>query len=74
MKTITCAQFGGPCDFAMTAETEKEMKALAWKHTEEAHPEQFKKTKEMMKDATPEQMAHTDAYFHNVWESVPDDK
>lgn len=74
MKTITCKQFGGPCDFAMTAATEKEMKDLAWKHTEQSHPEQYASTKEIMKNATKEQMAQTDAYFHKVWESVPDDK
>lgn len=74
MKTITCAQFGGPCDFRATTATEKEMSDAMWRHTKEAHPEQFAKTKEMMKTATREEKAKRDADFHNVWESVPEDK
>jgi predicted small metal-binding protein len=72
MKTITCAQFGGPCDYAATADSEKEMKDMMWKHVAEAHPEQHEATKEMMKDATQEQKDKTDVYFHSVWESIPE--
>ncbi|MFA6161240.1 MAG: DUF1059 domain-containing protein [Patescibacteria group bacterium] len=74
MKTLTCAQFGGPCDFKMTAATEKEMSAMCWKHVKEAHPERFEETKIVTKDATKEQDDQAAAYFHNVWESVPEDK
>lgn len=70
MKTITCAQFGGPCDHPMTAATEKDMKAMAWKHVAEVHPEKMEETKEAMENATPEQKAQTDSYFHKVWEGV----
>jgi predicted small metal-binding protein len=72
MKTITCAQFGGPCEYAATTNTEKEMKDAMWKHVAEAHPEQSESTKKMMENATQEQMDKTDAYFHSVWESVPE--
>jgi predicted small metal-binding protein len=73
MKTITCKQFGGPCDFAMTAATEEEMKAMAWKHVAEAHPERMEQTKGAMQNAKPEGAAKAAAYFHSVWESVPED-
>ena len=74
MKTLTCTQLGGTCDFKMTAATEAELKAKAWKHVEEAHPEKYKTTQEMMKNATPEQTAQSDAYFHKNWEAAPEDK
>ena len=74
MKTLTCAQFGGDCDFKMTAATEKEMSAMAWKHVKEAHPEKFKMTQDMMKGGTPEQKAQSESYFHKVWEAAPEDK
>jgi len=74
MKTLTCAQLGGPCDFTMTAGTEQEMKAMAWKHVREAHPGKFETTKEMMENATQEQRDQADAYFHKNWEAAPEDK
>jgi len=74
MKTLTCSQFGGPCDFKMKAATEKEMSDMCWKHVKEAHPEKFEATQKMMKDATKEQKDQADAYFHKVWESAPEDK
>ena len=72
MKTLTCSQFGGPCDFAMTAATEKELMGMCWKHVAETHPEKFKTTQDMMKDATQEQKDQSAAYFHNVWEAAPE--
>ena len=72
MKTLTCKQFGGPCDFAMTAATEEEMKAMCWKHVAEAHPDRMEQTKKAMQNAAPEDAARADAYFHRVWESGPE--
>jgi predicted small metal-binding protein len=39
MKTLTCAQMGGPCEAQITGSTEEEMMANGMKHLEEAHPE-----------------------------------
>jgi predicted small metal-binding protein len=73
MKTLTCAQFGGPCDFAATTATEKEMSDAMWRHTKKAHPDEFAMAKDMMKNATPEQKNQTTAYFHKIWEEAPED-
>ena len=73
MKTITCAQFGGPCDFTMAAATEAEMKAMAWKHTAEVHPDKMAQAKDAMTGASKEQSDMAAAYFHTVWESVSED-
>ena len=73
MKTITCAQFGGPCDFAMTAATEEEMKAMCWKHAAEAHPDKMEEVKEAAKNATPGREDTPAVYFHKVWEAAPED-
>ena len=74
MKTLTCSQFGGPCDFKMTATTEKEMKNMCWKHVKEAHPEKFKETEDATKGATKEQNNQADEYFHKIWEAAPENK
>jgi predicted small metal-binding protein len=39
MKTMTCAQMGGPCDEKITGSTPDEMMANGMKHLEAAHPE-----------------------------------
>ena len=74
MKTLTCAQFGGPCNFSATTATEKEMSDAMWKHVKEAHPEKFEATQKMMKNATQEQKDQSTAYFHKIWEAAPEDK
>ena len=38
MKTMTCAQMGGPCDAKITGSTQDEMIANAMKHLEAVHP------------------------------------
>ena len=73
MKTLTCAQFGGSCDFAAAAATEKEMSDIMWKHVKESHREKFKETQKMMEKATPEEKGQSTAYFHKIWEAAPED-
>ena len=72
MKTLTCKQLDGPCDFSMTTTTEKEMMAMAWKHIAETHPEKFETTKKVMENATQEQKDQASAYFHKNWEAAPE--
>ena len=69
MKTITCAQMGGPCDAQMTAGSEKEMMDMGWKHVEEVHPEILAGIKAMPK----EDMDAWNAKFHVTWEAAPED-
>ena len=72
MKILTCAQLGGPCNFKMTAATENEMKAMAWKHVMEAHPEKMEDVNKM-KDAGKEAAEMAAANFHMNWEAAPED-
>lgn len=74
MKTLTCAQFGGPCDFSATTASEKEMSDIMWKHVKDAHPEKSETTQIIVKEATQEQKDQRDAYFHKVWETTNEDK
>jgi predicted small metal-binding protein len=50
MKTLTCAQMGGPCEAKITGSTEDEMMANGMKHMEEAHPEMAADIKKMDKN------------------------
>lgn len=50
MKTMTCAQLGGPCDAKFTGSTPDEMIANAMKHLEAAHPEMAAQVKATPKD------------------------
>lgn len=47
MRTMTCKQMGGVCDYKMTANTSKEMMDAGMEHIEESHPELAKKMKNM---------------------------
>ena len=69
MKTLTCKQLGGVCDFKMTAATEGEMMQMGWKHAAEAHPERMEQTK----NASQEEMEQGKANFHKIWEATPED-
>lgn len=50
MKTMTCAQMGGPCSTKITGATPDEMMANAMKHLEQAHPDMAAKVKATPKD------------------------
>ena len=47
MKTLTCAQMGGPCETNVSGSTEDEMMTNGMKHLEEAHPEMAADIKKM---------------------------
>lgn len=71
MKTMTCAQMGGMCDTALSAETEHEMKQQGMAHLEVAHPEMAAGVKAMPEDA-PEMVAWGQK-FSADWEAHPED-
>ena len=50
MKTMTCAQMGGPCDEKIAGSTPDEMMENGMKHLEEAHPEMAAQVKSMEED------------------------
>lgn len=50
MKTMTCAQMGGPCEAKITGSTPDEMMANGMKHLEEAHPEMAAQVKSTAPD------------------------
>ncbi len=70
MKTMTCAQMGGPCDTAITAETEDEMMAKGMAHLESAHPEMAAKVKATPKDDP--MMVAWGEKFHADWAAAPE--
>ena len=50
MKTLTCAQLGGPCDHTITGATPDEMMKNGMAHLESAHPEMAADVKAAPKD------------------------
>jgi len=50
MKTLTCAQLGGPCDEAISASTPDEMMTKGMVHLESAHPQMAADVKATPKD------------------------
>jgi predicted small metal-binding protein len=72
MKTMTCAQMGGPCDHPITAETSEEMMGLGMQHIEDAHPEMAADIKAMPADA-PAMVAWSEK-FHKDWDATPENE
>lgn len=75
MKTLTCAQLGGPnmdgtCNAEVHAETQDEMMGAGMKHLEEAHPEMAAAVKAAPQD-DPKMVGWMD-YFKNLWETTPE--
>lgn len=70
MKTMTCAQMGGMCEAAMTAETSDEMMTKGMAHLEEAHPEMAATVKAMPKDDP--KMVEWSEKFMKDWEAAPE--
>ena len=50
MKTMTCAQMGGPCEAKITGDTPEEMMANGMKHLEQSHPDMAATVKATPKD------------------------
>lgn len=71
MKTMTCAQMGGPCDAPVQGETKDEMIANGMAHIEAMHPEMAADIKAMPHDA-PEMVAWQQK-FDQEWDSTPED-
>lgn len=70
MKTMTCAQMGGMCDQALSAETKDEMLSVGMAHLEEVHPEMAETVKSMPKD-DPMMVEWMDRFTAD-WENTPD--
>ncbi len=51
MKTLTCAQMGGPCEEKISGNTPEEMMANGMTHLESAHPEMAADVKAAPKDS-----------------------
>lgn len=50
MKTMTCAQMGGPCEEEIHGATQDEMMSNGMKHLEDAHPQMAADVKAAPKD------------------------
>ncbi len=70
MKTMTCAQMGGMCDTAVSAETKDEMMAKGMEHLDAAHPEMAATVKSMAHD-DPMMVAWVEK-FNADWEAAPE--
>jgi predicted small metal-binding protein len=70
MKTMTCAQLGGPCEEKISGNTPDELMANGMTHLEAAHPEMAADVKE----ASPEdpKMVEWSKKFKEDWEKTPD--
>lgn len=70
MKTLTCAQMGGPCEEHITAATKDEMMSKGMAHLESAHPEMAATVKAMPKD-DPTMVAWGEK-FNADWDAAPE--
>ena len=68
MKTLTCAQLGGPCDAAISGNTKDELMANGMKHLEEAHPDMAAKVKATPKDDP--MMVEWNEKFNKDWDAA----
>ena len=68
MKTLTCAQMGGPCETEVSAASWDAMKAEGMKHLQEAHPEMVSK----MKDMSPEDNAKWETEAKAKFDAAPE--
>lgn len=71
MKTMTCAQMGGPCDAKIQGETKDEMMANGMAHLEAEHPEMAADVKAMAPDSP--DMVGWQQKFNKDWENAPED-
>jgi predicted small metal-binding protein len=68
MKTMTCAQMGGPCNDKITGNTPNETLMNAMKHLEEKHPDMAATVKATPKDDP--MMTEWNKKFMKDWESA----
>jgi predicted small metal-binding protein len=66
MKTMTCAEIGGPatCTVSFSAETPEKMIDQSWEHIQQAHPELAKTIKSNSKEMNDEWMAEFKEKFY----------
>ena len=70
MKTLTCAQMGGPCEEKISGATKDEMMSNGMKHMEAAHPEMAADIKSMPKDDP--KMVEWGKTFDASWDAAPE--
>ncbi|NNM83594.1 DUF1059 domain-containing protein [Candidatus Parcubacteria bacterium] len=70
MKTMTCAQLGGPCDTAITAGSSDELLTKAMAHLESAHPQMAADIKATPKDSP--KMVAWGKKFEEDWAKTPE--
>lgn len=70
MKTLTCAQLGGPCEAKITGNTPEEMMTNGMAHLESAHPEMAAKVKATPKDDP--MMVSWNEKFVKDWAAAPE--
>lgn len=68
MKTMTCAQMGGPCEAKITGNTPEEMMKNGMRHMEEEHPEMADDIKAM--DKNDPKMVDWNKKFMKEWDSA----
>ena len=72
MKTMTCADLGGPCEEKISGNTPDEMMANGMAHLEEAHPEMAADVKGTPPDDPT--MAEWNRKFKERWANTPEDE
>lgn len=70
MKTLTCAQLGGPCETAISGNTADEMMNVGMEHVKAAHPEMVAGITNM----TPEQGETWNKEFQAKFATAPETK
>ena len=70
MKTMTCAQMGGPCEAKITGNTPEEMMQNGMTHLESAHPDMAADVKASPKDSP--MMTAWNEKFMKDWADAPD--
>jgi predicted small metal-binding protein len=70
MKTMTCAQLGGPCETKITADTSEEMMTKGMAHLESDHPQMAADIKAMPKD-DPQVVAWSEKFMQD-WANTPE--
>ncbi|HVZ75913.1 MAG TPA: DUF1059 domain-containing protein [Candidatus Paceibacterota bacterium] len=71
MKTMTCAQMGGPCEAKMSANTPEEMLDKGMQHLKDAHPEMAADIAATPKDDP--KMVEWNNKFQADWAATPED-
>lgn len=70
MKTMTCKEMGGMCDYSMSAQTSNEMMTAGMEHLKEAHPDMAKDIEAMPSDHP--MMVAWNEKFMKDWAATPE--